>query len=404
MYFLDTNALLNFCEDLERFGKFAISNISLIELENIKTNKNKDENIKYNARKAIHWIDSHEVIVVIYDNYISGYIKDLEQTADNKIIACANRLKDIDHADIVFVTEDISCKMIAKNIFDLEVYSGNNTEEEYKGFKEIELTDEELADFYQSSINENIFKLKENQYLIIKNNGNIVDSFCWRNNKHDKLFNEKICSRYFDKLKVKDIYQSCVVDSIMNNTLTAISGKAGSGKTLLSLMCIMNLIEKGKYESVVLLFNPTKARGTQDMGAYKGNYIDKAMQNNIGNILTTKFGDRLVVDLLLQQGKLKLVSMADCRGMEIKDSEILFITEAENTTVDLIKLCLSRVSSGAKIVVEGDYESQADSKLFDGYNNGLRRIIDKLSGQSEVGCVQLQNVWRSKIAELCELL
>ena len=152
------------------------------------------------------------------------------------------------------------------------------------------------------------------------------------------------------------------------------------------------------------MFNPSKARGTSDLGAYKGSFIDKAMQNSIGNILNTKFGDRYIVDSLLQKEKLKLVSMADCRGMEIKDSEILWITEAENTTVDLIRLCLSRASSGAKIIIEGDYEYQTDSYLFDGNNNGLRRVIHKLKGHEEFGCVQLQNVWRSKIAELCELL
>ena len=98
------------------------------------------------------------------------------------------------------------------------------------------------------------------------------------------------------------------------------------------------------------MFNPTKTRGASDMGYYGGDFIDKAMQNSIGQILTTKFGDRYAVDLLLSQNKLKLVSMADCRGMEISDSEILWITESQNTSIDLIKLCLSRVSSGAKRV------------------------------------------------------
>ena len=140
------------------------------------------------------------------------------------------------------------------------------------------------------------------------------------------------------------------------------------------------------------------------MGFYSGDAFEKGMQNFIGQVLTTKFGDRYAIDMLIQQNKLKLVSMADIRGMEIMDNEILWITEGQNTSIDLIKLCLSRVSSGAKVFLEGDYTSQVDSKLFDGKNNGLHRVIKTFKGHDEFGYVQLQNVWRSKIAELCELL
>ena len=222
--------------------------------------------------------------------------------------------------------------------------------------------------------------------------------------KYDQLFRKNIQSMYFEKLKAKDVYQTCAIDSLMNCTVTAITGKAGSGKSLLALMTAMHLIEKGKYDRIVVMFNPTKTRGSSDMGFYSGDFVDKAMQNSIGQILTTKFGDRYAIDVLMQQNKLKLVSMADCRGMEISDNEILWITEGQNTSVELIKLCLSRVSSGAKVFIEGDYESQTDSYAFDGNKNGLRRIITAFKGQEEFGYVQLQNVWRSKLAELCELL
>ena len=92
--------------------------------------------------------------------------------------------------------------------------------------------------------------------------------------------------------------------------------------------------------------------------------------------------------------------MSDCRGMEILDTEILWITEAENTTIDLMKICLSRVSSGAKVFIEGDFD-QTDNKLFD-CNNGMMRAIEVLAGEKEFGYVQLQNVWRSRIAELTD--
>ena len=410
MRFYDTNTILDL-QDKMFEDDFCISSISLQEMENIKTSGRKDEETKYKARKALHLLDENKdkYEVVIYTTAMENYIveKQLEVTPDTKIIASCAFSRGLlqQDTDFVFVTNDIACKMIASKIFGLEVESvGENKLDEYKGFVEKSLSEEDMAYFYEH-LQENVFGLLINQYLILKDRKDeTVDAYRWSGTQHEPLFKRNIQSLYFDKLKSKDIYQSCAIDSLMNCTITAITGKAGSGKSLLALMSAMYLIEKGKYDRIVVMFNPTKTRGASDMGFYGGDFIDKAMQNSIGQILTTKFGDRYAVDLLLSQNKLKLVSMADCRGMEISDSEILWITESQNTSIDLIKLCLSRVSSGAKVFIEGDYLSQVDSNAFDGNNNGLKRMIDVFKGHEEFGYVKLQNVWRSKIAELCELL
>lgn len=408
--FYDTNAILDL-QDKMFEDDFCISSVSLQEMENIKTSGRKDEETKYKARKALHLLDENKdkYEVVIYTTAMENYIseKQLEITHDAKIIASCAFSRGLlpQDTEFVFVTNDIACKMIASKIFDLEVESvGTNKLDEYKGFIEKSLSEEDMAYFYEH-LQENVFGLLINQYLILKDTKDeVIDAYRWNGTQHEPLFKRNIQSLYFDKLKSKDIYQSCAIDSLMNCTITAIAGKAGSGKSLLALMSAMYLIEKGKYDRIVVMFNPTKTRGASDMGFYGGDFIDKAMQNSIGQILTTKFGDRYAVDLLLTQNKLKLVSMADCRGMEISDSEILWITEGQNTSIDLIKLCLSRVSSGAKVFIEGDYLSQVDSNAFDGNNNGLKRMIDVFKGHEEFGYIQLQNVWRSKIAELCELL
>ena len=399
MKFYDTNALLNLGE--KAFSeKFAIADITLRELESIKTNRNKDEEVKHKARKISRLLDEHyDLVKVIRVN------KEDYDYPDEGIITAANNVYQNNINNFSFVTDDICCKLLARNVYNLPVEGVTDTSfDPYTGFKEVTMDDEEMALFY-SNLCENRYNLLTNQYLIIKNtNGEVIDKYRWDGEEHKGLWHKDIKSMYFDKLKSKDVYQACAVDSIMSNTLTAISGKAGSGKSLLSLMVAMNLIERGVYDRIVVLFNPTKTRGAADSGFYPGSSNDKAMSNFIGNVLTTKFGDRYAVDILISQNKLKLVSMADARGMEILDNEILWITEAQNTSVDLIKLCLSRMSSGAKAIIEGDYDSQLDNKAFEGSNNGLRRIITAFKGQKEFGYVQLQNVWRSRIAQLCELL
>ena len=410
VYFYDTNAVLELQNKI--FDQhFYISSVTLEELEKIKTSSRHDETVKYKARKILHLLDEYtdKYDVVMYQNVIGDIINEklIEITPDSKIVACCSFIQNLIPCDqqLVFCTNDIACKMIASKIFGLHVESvGEKEIDEYKGFVEKSLSEEDMAYFYEN-LQENVFGLLINQYLILKDDKDeVIDAYRWNGTQHEPLFKKNIQSLYFDKLKSKDIYQSCAIDSLMNCTITAITGKSGSGKSLLAIMSAMYLIEKGKYDRIVVMFNPTKTRGASDMGFYGGDFIDKAMQNSIGQILTTKFGDRYAVDLLLSQNKLKLVSMADCRGMEISDSEILWITESQNTSIDLIKLCLSRVSSGAKVFIEGDYLSQVDSNAFDGNNNGLKRMIDVFKGHEEFGYVQLQNVWRSKIAELCELL
>ena len=398
--FLDTNILLTDCSDI---CDCVVSSKSIEELENIKTSSHKDNDIKYKARVAVRAIRElkPEIVVVQKSDYDKIEELGLEITNDNLIIASAWRYSQ--ENPIVFVTNDILCSLIAKTYFGLDVEElKSKNDDVYKGFRVVQPTDEELSQVYSKDNCENIFGCLVNEYVIINDSdGNFCDVVKWTGEKYANIFNKNIKTMAFgDKLKAKDVYQRMAIDSLVSNTITCISGKAGSGKSLLSLLVCMYLIENGKYDRLVILFNPCQVRGATNMGFYTGSVIEKAMQSNIGNILVTKFGDRFAIDKYIAQGKIKLVPMSDCRGMEILDTEILWITEAENTTIDLMKICLSRVSSGAKVFIEGDFD-QTDNKLFD-CNNGMMRAIEVLSGEKEFGYVQLQNVWRSRIAELTD--
>ena len=396
--FLDTNVLLQ----LNNEDDIVICHTSLLELEQIKSSYNKDQEVKARARHVLKWIYENEAkITIVPDNVDAANELGLELSPD--VIICSTAYWFSKSYKLEFVTLDLSCRFIAQHLFGLKTVIPKLDRTDYKGFKEVYLTHDELSDFYLNK--DNRFELLTNEYLIISTEGEgIVDSLRWAGDSYQQLTRTKIDTKWFNKMKPKDIYQTCLIDSILNNTITAISGLAGSGKTLIALMSAMYLIEKGSYDRIVILFNPTKARGATDMGYYGGDFLDKALQNSIGHILTTKFGDRYAVDVLLRDNKLKLVSMADCRGMEIGDNEILWITEAQNTSKDLIKLCLSRVSSGAKVIIEGDYLSQVDSHSFEGFNNGLLAVIEAFKGHEEFGYVELQNVHRSRLAELAQLL
>lgn len=408
--FLDTNALLNL-QSAAFKEEFVISQKTLEEIESIKTSGHKDGDVKYKARSIARLLDQSENYEVIaYTPEIRKIINDftLDETPDNIILASAYWYNQ--SSSIIVCTDDLNCKFISKNIFKLPTKGTQELNlvknlDEYTGYKDVTLSDEEMSYFYLHT-NENMYDSLLNEYLIIrKSDGEVVDILCWTGNEYRKVCQKTIKSQMFgDKIRPKDVYQACAIDSILNNTMTTLSGKAGSGKSLISLITMMSLVESGKYDRIVIMFNPTKARGASDMGFYSGDATEKAMQNSIGSILTTKFGDKFAVDLLLQQDKIRLVSMADVRGMEVRDNEILYITECQNTSKELLKLCLSRASSECKIVIEGDYHSQVDSYLFDGDSNGMKRAINILKGEQEFGYVNLPNVWRSKIATLVDKL
>lgn len=397
--FYDTCSIM---EDSGDLSDVVISSVTIQELEHIKTSNSKSEDIRVKARRAVKNIRKYKVETIIYnpDWDIELLGMGLEDNNDNKIIISCSKA----NCD-VFYTEDYLCELIASKIFNFETKRvRDDITDEYKGFIEIESTDERAFDIYEpeDGIHKNLFGLLVNQYINVMRNGTSIEAFRWTGSGYSKVPNGKIKSMYFGDIKPKDIYQKMVIDSINNNTLTCISGRAGSGKSMLSLACAMDLIEKGKFDRIVILFNPCSVRGATQLGYYQGSLIEKALQSNIGNVLITKFGDRFAVENLIAQGKLKLVPMVDCRGMEIRDNEILYITEAENMTVDMMKICLSRASQFAKIIVEGDYK-QIDNKIFM-VDNGMSRLVEKIKGEDCFGYVQLQNVWRSKIATLMDKL
>lgn len=415
--FFDTNALLEL-QGAAFQTHFTISSETLKEIEAIKTSGKKDEETKYRARQIGHLLDEHigefDVMFTTMQTLDVLTNMGLEATADN-IIAANAYIKSL-NCDVCFVTNDINLKLVARNIFKLNNVVGSDViattfnPATYTGFVSVTANnDDELADIYDR-LSTDDFGCVENQYLIInftKDGKDDYDAYRRVGEQFEKVCKVTIKSTMFgDKIVAKDSYQACAINSILNNTMTAITGFPGSGKSLISLVTAFSLIEKGKYDRIVILFNPAKALGgaIADMGFYAGSATDKAMSNAIGNMLISKLGDRFAVDMLLTQDKIRLVSMADVRGMEIRDNEILYITEAQNTNIEAIKLCLSRCSAGCKIIIEGDYKTQVDSWACAGKNNGLRRVIEALKGDADFGYVDLPNVWRSKIAQLVSKL
>lgn len=82
----------------------------------------------------------------------------------------------------------------------------------------------------------------------------------------------------------------------------------------------------------------------------------------------------------------------------------VYITEAQNMDIELIKLALQRVGEDCIVILDGDSEAQVDLALYAGVNNGLRRVSTVFRGEDIYGEVTLPNIYRSKIANIAQQL
>ena len=372
------------------------------ELENIKTSSRKDEETKYKARKLLHILDenSDKYKVVITTKNIISIIDDfgLENTPDNQICACAYSIP-----DILFITNDISCKTIAKWIFGLDISSISTIQEDlYKGYRDITLSENDMAYFYEH-LNENVFNLLTNEYVIIRNADNeVVDKLKWDGGMYQTIRNKPFKSNMFGTLKPLDDIQSFAMDSMNTNDITVLYGKAGSGKTTLPLNYIMQEIEKGRYKKCYMVYSYEPLKGAKTLGYEKGDHVTKLIYSaSIGNILASKFGDLQQVEYMLDRGMLDIIPTANIRGVEFESDSICMVTESQNLDVYTLKTIIQRCKSGCKQIYEGDIIEQKDTNI---QNVGINRLIDVFKGHKSFGCVKLKNNYRSELSELADLM
>mgnify|MGYP002624807552 CR=1 FL=1 len=407
--FFDTNALLELREDLLKEDFFLISNISLFELEHIKTSGTKDEETKWAARKVLHILaeNSNKYQSIIYsldlDKEIEKY--NLPKTPDSQIIvtvidACkANK-------DIVFITADLACKQIADSL-GLKTQYPKIIDDDYNGFIEVEFEDQQLANFYNDILvnNINYYNLFINQYLIIKFNNEIIDKYCWTEEGYRKINFQKVESIHFGKITSKDVYQQIALDSLKNNQITMLKGPAGTGKSYLAFGYMFDLLEHDKIDKIIVFCNTVATKGSARLGFYPGTRTEKLLDSQIGNLLESKLGDRVEVEKLIDEHQLILLPLSDIRGFDTTGmNAAVYISEAQNLDIELMRLALQRIGEDSLCILDGDFSHQVDMSIYAGSNNGMRRVSEVFRGQPYYGEVTLQTIYRSKIALQAELM
>lgn len=403
LYAVDTNVVLNNIESLQDYKIVLLSHV-LRELEKHKSSKNKE--LAYNARQVSRYIKENENKFEFdskdYDGSLLHGDYSQRYEDNNILMACYEN-------GYGLITEDVLLRYKAKGhgieVLDIGESNESYEHDDYTGFKTVYMTNDEYTDFYKNKLDKNVYDLLINQYLVIidKDTGKELDALRYDGQYHIAIRRKGFKSEMLGSFKPKDIYQSCAIDSLNNNQMTLLSGRAGTGKTLLALNYAFSQIEKGIYDKLICFVNPVPVKNAQEIGFYKGDKDEKLKQSAVGAMLASKFGHNFMIDTLISNEKLMLLPFVDIRGFDTTGMRaIVIFLEAQNLNRELAKLGIQRLGEDSKLIIDGDYNTQVDSSAYEGASNGMRRTSEVFRGFYKYGQVNLPNIYRSELANKAE--
>lgn len=279
----------------------------------------------------------------------------------------------------------------------------------FTGIREIILSDEELAKFYETK--QCPIELNENEYLLLKKETDekdkyeYLDKYRWNGKRLIKLNYKSISNTYANKIKPLNVKQECAFDLLQNDDITVklITGCMGGGKTFLSAIHALDKIEKtcdkpNGYKKIIYIRNNVEVKDTMPLGILPNGLKEKLMPfiMPIVDIL----GSAIALQQLESQEKIEYCHIGHLRGRSFSNA-IIIVSESENLTREHVKLLIGRVAEHSQIIFEGDL-SQVDKKTFED-NSGILALRKVLNGNQLFGAVDLDKSERSKTAELSNL-
>ena len=432
-FVLDTNVILHDYECLEKFEENDIY-IPITVLEELDKFKKGSEQINHNARAFARFLDSLESESFFTEGAPLGegrgrlYIKIdglehpvvrkafSERIADHRILSCALTLNTEQKDEpTILVTKDVNLRVKARALgMQAEDYINDKVptrslfdaaHEEYTDIP-AELIDTIYSRTEGIAVEELEFysKLQPNQCFILKSDRNSVmvryNPFSGRVTKVDKVTRSGITPRNAEQAFAFDV----ITDP--NVKLVGLTGKAGTGKTLLAAALSM----RESYQQI-LLARPIVALANKDLGYLPGDEKQKItpyMQplfdnlNFIKNQLRAGSAEVRAIEEMQHDNRLIIEALAYIRGRSLSDS-LLIVDEAQNLTPHEVKTIITRAGENTKVVLTGDVE-QIDSPYLDAESNGLAYMIDKMTGQQLFAHVNLIRGERSELSEIASNL
>ncbi len=437
-FILDTNVILHDSTCIHQFQENDVI-IPLTVIEELDHFKRGSQVINLNAREFARTLDSmtgtalfnggvsmgkgRGKVRVTLSRGISEEIKDIfkEDTPDHRILSVAHewnkKLKG--KSSVILVTKDVNLRMKAKALGILaEDYSTDrvsSVEELYSGKEVVEdFNDDLIVQLYQSPYevpSKNFIKKLDgevlpNKYYILRNLNRSVLAYL---NQDTEIF-RKVDKIVTYGIKPRNAEQTFALDALTNPKipLVTLTGKAGTGKTLLALASALHV---RKFYRQIFIARPIVPLSNKDIGYLPGDVqskIEPYMQPLWDNlrVIQDQFSETdrqsQVINNMIKDEKLVIEPLSYIRGRSLQ--RIFFIVdEAQNLTPHEIKTIITRVGEGSKIVFTGDIY-QIDHPYLDSQSNGLSYLIDHFKGQKLYAHINLEKGERSELAELASNL
>ncbi len=267
---------------------------------------------------------------------------------------------------------------------------------EYPGFRTV--TDNELAMHYENE-KSNVLNLNPNEFVMSSEQ----ELMKFKQGKLKLAEKRSLQSNFMGKTKAMNVEQEMSLELLLDRDIPCVvlTGAAGCGKTFLAAHAGFYQVEKQYYEKVFFTRNHVEVG--KPLGALPGDIFEKIKPYCAS--IVDQCGGWDVIFRLAEQKEIEMEAISFLQGRDLKKCFII-VDEAQNVNIDQIKMLITRVGEGSKIVLCGDLQ-QIASKEFQNGNNGLQHLIDKfLEAKTDLfGVVELQESVRSPLAKLAaELL
>lgn len=431
IFVLDTNVILHDATCIYHFENNEVV-IPISVLEELDQFKRGNEQIHFNARDFLRSLDDLSTgsnnsefnkrdgkirVLVNHDWHPDVEASFQEDCPDHRIINCAYKLN-IDNPDreVILVTKDTNMRLKSRSLgLSAEDYSRDAIEDlrqVYTGSRLVENVGTREIDELYASQGIDVAGLDSVTNPIANEN------FILRNGQKSILaaydpFESKIVR--VDKptaygIEPRNAEQSFAIHMLMDNRiqLVTLSGKAGTGKTLLALAAAL---EKRSDFRQIFLARPIVPLSNRDLGFLPGDIqskLDPYMQPLYDNLSVIRHqfppNDKRAVkiDEMLEQDKLQITPLAYIRGRSLQKA-FFIVDEAQNLTPHEVKTVITRAGEGTKIIFTGDIH-QIDHPYLDKRSNGLTYLISRMKGQDMFAHITLEKGERSELAELASNL
>lgn len=273
--------------------------------------------------------------------------------------------------------------------------------EQYTGYKELKLTDEQFNQMYSQGKIDG-YDFIENEYLIaLDEAGRIIDKLVCHNGKLQEIRYSTFKNTYTGSLKPRNEHQEIAFEMLKNPNITVklITGTWGTGKTLALVVAALEAVQRGEFEKIIWVRNNVQVKDTDNLGALPGDAYDK-MLPYLGPFMDHVGGED-GVKFLIERNQLEVIPLGFLRGRSIRNS-IIICSEAENLTKEHLQLLMGRVDEGSALWIDGDVR-QRDRVAFE-KSKGLETMIERLKGEELFGYVHLVKSERSATARLADKL